>query len=176
MSARSTLPSPHSAIAQWFRDAWNLPWSLKAPFLGVLAVVFALLVTVTLIVAVDGGDSNTAVSSAVQPPRPTGSSESVTAPAEGAKLTPAPIIPGSGPSDTSAPSSPSAIATSTAQSSSVAAASSPAPTNSSLQGGRRRHHLHSRLPHHHRLGQRQRPHHRRLGQRKRPHRHRRRRR
>ncbi len=44
-----------SAIAQWFRDAWNLPWSLKAPFLGVLAVVFALLVTVTLIVAVDGG-------------------------------------------------------------------------------------------------------------------------
>ncbi len=62
------------AIAQWFKDAWNLPWSLKAPFLGVLAVVFALLVTVSVIIAT-GGDDNTAVSGVARGPTQTATAE-----------------------------------------------------------------------------------------------------
>ena len=60
-SALTTLHSTRAmkAIAQWFWDAWNLPWNLEGPFLALSVVVVSLLVTVNAIIAMGGGDNTT---------------------------------------------------------------------------------------------------------------------
>ena len=58
------------AVAQWFRDAWNLPWRMKGPLLGALSVLIVLFTASGLILATGGG-SATEVSDVVQAPSPT---------------------------------------------------------------------------------------------------------
>ena len=65
-----------SAIAQWFRDAWNLPWKWKGPFLALSVVVLAAVATVSIIMATGGDD--TAVLKEVQ--APTATAEPTSAP------------------------------------------------------------------------------------------------
>lgn len=77
------------AIAQWLRDAWNLPWRLKGPFLALSVAVVALLVTVSIIIAT-GGDDNTAVSGVVQEPTQTATAEPTSTPTSTPAPTPVP--------------------------------------------------------------------------------------
>ena len=43
-----------SAVGQWLRDAWDLPWRLKGPFLGVLGALLVMLI----VVGVTGGTAD----------------------------------------------------------------------------------------------------------------------
>ena len=61
---RAILPG----VRKWFRDAWDLPWSLKGPFLGVLSILAGLLAVLGIVLAMNGGSNDTTVSGAVQAP------------------------------------------------------------------------------------------------------------
>ena len=78
------------AIAQWFRDAWSLPWSLKGPFLALSVAVLALVVTVSVIIATSGGSGKTAISGVVQGPTPTATPTPTPTPAPTPTPTPTP--------------------------------------------------------------------------------------
>jgi hypothetical protein len=76
----------------WLKAIWNLPWNLKGPFLGVMAVVIVLAVTTTVIIAT-AGDGGTGDSEAAQAPRPMASSEASPAPTPSPKPTPPTLTP-----------------------------------------------------------------------------------
>lgn len=78
-----------SAIAQWFKDAWNLPWSLKGPFIGVFAILITLLIAGGLILA-SNGEGDTEVSEVVRTPAPTSSPASTPTPEPTRTATPKP--------------------------------------------------------------------------------------
>ena len=69
------MPTAFSVVAQWFREAWSLPWSLKGPFLGALAVLVALVAVVAVLAFPGEGGGDGAVSGAVQAPTPTATAE-----------------------------------------------------------------------------------------------------
>ncbi len=57
-----------SAVAQWFRDAWNLPWRLKGPSLGLLGALVAALAVAGVVLGNSGDNGSTAVRGATKAP------------------------------------------------------------------------------------------------------------
>ncbi len=51
----------------WLREAWNLPWRLKGPFIGVVA---ALVIALVVVVLAGGGDGSPGVSGVLGTPTP----------------------------------------------------------------------------------------------------------
>ena len=82
------MRTAYSAVAQWFRDVWNLPWKLKGPFLALVVVVLAVLATVSIISATGGNDS--AVLEVVREPTPTVTAKPTSTPTPKPTPTPAP--------------------------------------------------------------------------------------
>ena len=64
-----------SVVAQWFRDAWSLPWSLKGPFLGVLTLLLTLVAVVAVLAFPGEGGGDGAVGGAVRVPTPSATAE-----------------------------------------------------------------------------------------------------
>lgn len=77
------------SVVQWFRDAWGLPWKLKAPFLALSVGVTALIATASILIAT-GWNDNTAVSGVFQAPTPTATSGVTPTPAQTPTPTPHP--------------------------------------------------------------------------------------